>query len=285
MKKYIKLMRVKHWIKNGLIFLPFFFNGDFDDIRKFLETCIGFFVFSIAASIVYIINDMNDIESDRQHPIKCKRPLASEEISIIGAKKLLALLGGIVLFLNWFVAKDNIVIWLLLFAYLVINIIYSFGGKKIALLDIALLVTGYVIRIYYGAEIISVIVSSWLYLTVLFMAFFLGLGKRRNEIIMQGSKSRSVLQYYTKEFLDKNMYMCLGLTIMFYSLWCEEIHRFKTNGNIMFTIPLVVIICMKYSLNIEKEVDGDPLETLLSDKMLMILIATYVIVISALLWW
>ena len=214
LKKYLKLIRIKHWIKNGLIFLPLFFSGKFTELDNFTNTILAFLSFSLGASMVYIINDINDIENDRKHPTKCKRPLASGEIKVKKAYLILIIFAIATIAFNGLISIDKITTWLLLLTYLGSNIIYSFGAKNIALLDITILVLGYIIRIYYGAIVINVTVSNWLYLTVLFMAFFLGLGKRRNEIEKTGTKSRKVLTVYTKEFLDKTMYMCLGLTLI-----------------------------------------------------------------------
>lgn len=283
-KDYLKLIRIKHWIKNGLIFLPLFFSGRILDINSIVNTMLAFLAFSFGASIVYIINDIKDIDNDRKHPTKCKRPLASGAIKVKQAYMVLFIFTFAVLAFNSLMSTENMITWILILVYIGINVIYSFGGKNIALLDISILVAGYIIRIYYGAIAINVSVSNWLYLTVLFMAFYLGLGKRRNEIEKTGTMSRKVLKVYTKEFLDKTMYMCLGLTIMSYSLWCEEISKLQGKEGFLFTIPLVVIICMKYSLDIEKDSDGDPTETLLHDTILLVLVAFYAIVTLLLLY-
>ena len=141
-----------------------------------------------------------------------------------------------------------------------------------------ILALGFLIRVLYGGALINVEVSNWLFLTVLSISFYLGLGKRRNELIAQektGNTTRSVLKYYNKEFLDKNMYMCLSMTIIFYSLWCQDLN----SDYIMWTIPIVLLICMKYSLNIESNSSGDPVEVLLKDKILMLLVGIYAIAI------
>lgn len=278
MKKYIKLIRMKHWLKNGLIFFPLFFGGELLDRKKLLITILGFLAFSFIASVIYIINDINDIENDKSHPRKCKRPLASGEITKNQAITIAIGLGLCAVFLNILACQSNWLGFILLAIYLATNILYSKGLKNVPIIDVLILVLGYVIRIYYGAELINVKVSNWLFLTVLFMAFFLGLGKRRNELLRQGTDNRKVLDKYTQDFLNSNMYVSLGLTIVFYSLWCSEMSDLKNNNFVMFTIPLVVSICMKYNLNIEQEDDdGDPMETLLKDKLLSMLIIIYVI--------
>jgi 4-hydroxybenzoate polyprenyltransferase len=260
------------------------FAGQLFTLSQFFKTCIGFLAFSILASIVYIINDINDLESDRKHPVKCLRPLASGEVSIKNAKILLGLLMILVLLLNYSVAQSNYVIWVVMILYIGFNIAYSMGLKNIALIDIFILVMGFIFRVYYGALIISVDVSSWLYLTVISMAFFLGLGKRRNEMSKQGANARKVLIQYNADFLDKNMYICLGLTIAFYSLWCEAMVKTLATPFLLSTVPLVIMICMKYSLDIEGNSEGDPIEVVYSDKILLLLIGLYTAIMAILLY-
>lgn len=256
MKKYLKLMRVKHYLKNGLIFLPLIFAGELFNITQLGKTCIGFLAFSLSASAIYIVNDMKDIQNDRNHPTKCKRPLASGSVPVRNAKVLFALMLIAVIALNYSIAGSNLLIWGVIILYISSNFAYSMGLKNIALVDVFILVLGFILRVYYGALIIGVEVSSWLYLTVISMAFFVGLGKRRNEMNKQGVGVRKVLKQYNAEFLDKNMYTCLGLTIAFYSLWCEAMVKTLGNSFILSTVPLVIMICMKYSLDIEGNSDG-----------------------------
>lgn len=187
--------------------------------------------------------------------------------------------------INWFVCGKNLYGWLLIALYLALNLGYSFGLKNVVLLDILILVSGYLIRILYGSVITDIPVSSWLYLTVMAFSFYMGLGKRRGEIGNSEKNTRKVLRFYNKDFLDKNMYMTLGLGIVFYSLWCVNSGTIAIYSNkIVFTIPLVIIICMKYSLTVEGDSDGDPISVILRDKWLMLLGAIYGAVIICLLY-
>ena len=141
------------------------------------------------------------------------------------------------------------------------------------------MVSGFLIRILYGSVITNIEVSNWLYLTVISGSFYMGLGKRRNEIKKQGDKSREVLKRYSKEFLDKNMYVCLTLSIVFYALWCVDsatIQRMGTNL-MVWTVPIVMIILMKYSLDVEGDSYGDPVDVLFKDKILLLIVALYAI--------
>ena len=268
--KYLKLIRVKHWIKNLLIFIPLICSG-FINAENVLNLIIGFFSFSFISSFVYIINDIKDIEKDKLHPRKKKRPLPSGKIT-----KKRAILISIILLIaslsfNYIIYKEilNVSFYLLL-AYMIINILYSMGLKNIAILDIILLATGFIIRVYYGASIINVPVSDWLFLTILNASLFLGLGKRKKELI-NNKDSRKVLKEYNEAFLDKFQYISLGLMLVFYSLWTIE----QDIKFLSLTIPLLIIIFMKYCLIIEKSDEGDPTTILYQDKMLLFLCLIY----------
>lgn len=286
LKDLLKLMRIKHWIKNGLIFLPLFFAKEIFDVNNFFITCFAFFSFSFMASAVYIINDINDIEKDKKHPTKYNRPLASGRIKPGQAFLILVICVLLCILFNYLASDRSYISWILLILYAISNLCYSMGMKDIALIDLAILILGYILRLYYGAVIGNIEVSSWLYLTIMAAAFFMSLGKRRNELIKLGSgtKTRKVLEQYTKDFLDKSMYMALGLTITFYSLWSKELSQASGNTFILFTIPLVILICMKYILLIEGDSDGDPMEVLTEDKSLIGLILIYIIILTGILY-
>ena len=286
MKHYLKLMRVHHYIKNLLIFTPLIFGGLFFSSDLLLLTVIGFISFSLVASSIYIINDIQDVEADRLHPTKKSRPLAMNAISITNAKILFVMLLLIVIGLQIVFFNDSIWPLVVLVTYFILNILYSNGLKHYPIIDISILVSGFVLRVLYGSSITSIEISNWLYLTVLMMSFYLALGKRRNELKRQNSTSRKVLQYYNQDFLDKNMYMCLALTIGFYSLWTVDpvtILRLS-NEYLVWTVPIVILICMKYSLNIERDSDGDPVEVIMKDKIVLSLIVAFMCVCMAIIY-
>ena len=272
---YLKLMRPKHYIKNFLIFLPLLFSGKLLNLSNILITLGGVICFSLIASSIYIINDIKDKDKDRKHKTKCNRPIASGKISVKNAIifmfVLLILVTVLVIVMNLSILSIGF-----LALYFILNLAYSLRLKNIPLIDIIILVSGFVIRVLFGASILSITVSNWLYLTVIAISFYLGLGKRRNEIMKTGSNTRKVLKYYTKEFLDKNMYMFLSMTIIFYSLWTTDVDIVsKSNNLLIWTVPLVIVICMRYSMNIEGESDGDPVEVIMHDKVIISLVFLY----------
>ena len=288
MSNYLKLIRVKHWLKNILVFLPAFFSTGITNKNNLLLCFIAFLIFSFASSTVYVLNDINDVEKDRNHPIKKNRPLASGKVSIRGAIITIIILVLIdALLMNWFYFKTNIhATYIIPIVYVLLNILYSKYLKNIPIIDVVILVSGFVLRVMYGGAVINVEVSKYLYLMIIFGAFFLGFGKRRNEILKNGDKSRRVLHLYNKEFLDKNMYVTFALTIVAYTLWCVDPTTIDRIGHdyLFWTIPLIMVILQLYSLNIEGNSHGDPIEVILSDKKLLITSLSYVIIMIILLY-
>jgi len=279
-KAYIQLMRPKHYLKNILIFLPLIFGGFLFNQQYLLRAFYSFVAFSLVASAVYIINDLNDRHLDALHPKKKYRPIASGKVSVPEA---IALAVGLLLLAGLFqyLARVTLASVGLLSFYFGINMLYSFGFKNMPIVDVAILSLGFVIRVLYGGYSVGIQVSKWLYLAILAFSFYLALGKRRNEIRLNGTKTRKVNKHYTQEFLDKNMYVCLGLTVVYYSLWAidpAQVHKLM-----YLTIPVVIMITMAYSLSIEgSNSDGDPVSVLLGNKALLALVALYGLLITGL---
>ena len=279
--EYLKLMRVHHYIKNLLVFTALICSRQIFNVYKLSSCLLGFISFCMISSSIYIINDIRDVDEDRKHEKKAKRPIASGKVSIKEAK----ILSFVLFFLSFVISilipvagKEYCIV---LFIYFIINIVYSSGAKDVPIVDVALLSSGFYMRVLYGALITDIKISNWLYLTVITMSLFFALGKRRNELINdEGKCVRKVLKSYTKEFLDKNMYMCLGLANCFYSLWSmdSETIVFRNAEYLIYTIPLVILISMTYSYSIENTSDGDPVSVLLHSKSLISLTLIYAIV-------
>lgn len=288
LKYYIKLLRPKHWIKNLLVFTPLVFSGNLLNAHYLLLSIVAFAVFSMVASSVYVINDIRDVESDRKHEVKCHRPIASGKVSIIEAKIILIILVLLVSIVEMLL-KAPLPAAFVLGIYFLSNIFYSVKLKKVPIVDISTLTLGFLLRVFYGANVIGVAVSNWLYLTVMALAFYLGLGKRRNELLKMGVNAgevRGVLKYYNHSFLDKNMYMLLSAAIVFYALWCiDPITTAVLNEDfLIWTVFLVVCILMKYSLDIETGSYADPVDVVLGDKWLICLVLLYCVILLALLY-
>ena len=285
MKYYLQEMRVHHYIKNLLVFAPLVCSGQFLDPDKLLPSVYAFLSFCFISSAVYFINDIRDIEKDRNHPTKRNRPIAAGRISVRSAWVFTAVLIALAFLFNCLCFRP--VASVLLVLYFLLNLGYSFGLKNVPLLDITILAAGFLIRAMYGTVVTGIEMSDWLYLVILSAAFYLGLGKRRNELKKQGNEdTREVIRKYPISFLGSNMYICMGLTFVFYALWTMDEQTIEAyHGNrLIWTVPLVMLIFMKYSMTVEGNSDGDPVEVLLHDKVLLGLCALYLLLMVALLY-
>lgn len=267
MDSLINLLRVKHYIKNILILVPLLCSGRFmTTTDQLFVVTLAFISFSLVSSSIYIINDIKDKETDARHPWKCHRPIASGTVSISNAIILSAVLASISIGLSVYLSvQSSWAVTGVLLIYLILNLAYSLYLKHVPIIEIAILSSGFLLRVLYGGFATGIEVSAWLYLTVLSFSFYMGLGKRRNEFQKHAQReTRKVLSNYSQRFLDRNMYMFLALTICFYSLWTKE------QGNwALASVPIVMLSCMRYSLMVENESDGDPIEVILNDKWLL----------------
>ncbi len=280
----IKLIRVKHWIKNVLIFLPIFFSGTFLsnlNQNSIIIYTIGFLSFSFISSAIYVFNDINDIDKDKKHPIKKNRPLAAGRITKSEGWIIFSMLFIFSFILNVYVCKtnDNYYSLLCLATYFLLNILYSIKLKNIPIIDVTILMSGFVLRMIYGAIITNIAISNFLLLTVMSCSYYLGFSKRRNELIKNGSDSRNVLQKYKFDYLDKFTYFFLLFTIVLYCMWCIDSLTLIHIGNnyVIYSVFIILLVVMKYQLNIENDSFGDPVDVITNDKILILLCLVYVI--------
>ena len=277
MKKYLQLLRVKSYVKNALIILPFVFSGMFLSLNEnYLRLIIGIIIFCLTSSLIYIFNDLIDRNKDQLHPQKRNRPLASGVIPLKTAYIFMAILliliaGGLAWFNNF-----QATIWIIV--YIVLNGLYSLYFKNIPIIDIALLSSFFIIRIYYGASLINITVSSYLHLTIMSVAFLMGANKRNKEKILN-SNSRGSLAFYSSEFLTKISQVFLGLSIVFYSLWVLSDTNTLINKTIMLiSIMIVVLILLFYQYLVDTNDDGNPVDIFLSNPLIIFLSLIYSVI-------
>lgn len=275
----IRLMRPKHWIKNLLVLVPAFFGWDFSGGGRLL---LAFCTLSLAASGIYAINDCHDAPQDRLHPDKRHRPVACGDVT--RAQALALALGCLALAFSLLLLAGAPASALgLLMAYVLMNLAYSvLGFKNLPIIDVTIVAMGFVLRILYGAALSDIAVSNWLTLTVLMGSYYMALGKRRNELRDAEAETRAVLKAYTFGFLSQQMYLFLTLTIAFYSLWSVDA---GTVPHAVWSVPLVVVLAMRYTLDIEGSGSGDPIEVITGDRVFVALLAVYGALMFALLAW
>jgi 4-hydroxybenzoate polyprenyltransferase len=267
----LKAMRPKQWIKNGLVFAALVFDQQLLILEPFLITVAGFILLSLGASSVYLINDIADLDQDRQHPTKRFRPLASGVLPVrvarIAAVVYFIFALGVGFALNrWF--------GVIMLTYLIMNLFYSFWLKHVPIIDVLVLATGFVLRVAAGVSLVTVQrFSPWLYVCTTLLALFMGLGKRRAELVLladEANSHRRVLDGYTESFLDQLIVIVSSSTIMAYSLYTFSAANLPTNNLMMLTIPFVIygIFRYLYLVNVENS-GGAPEELVLSDWPLL----------------
>jgi 4-hydroxybenzoate polyprenyltransferase len=269
-KAILKTMRPKQWAKNIFLFVALVFDRKLTNIEAISHTIAGVALFSLVASVVYIINDIIDIEADRKHPTKANRPIASGELSIRAA----LISAGIILLIafpvTYLLSPGFALITLI---YLVLNLTYSSWLKHIALIDIIVLASFYVIRVAAGVTLIDVVrFSPWLYIFTTFLALLIGTGKRRAELstLAEGANAhRRVLDGYTLEFLDHLITLASGMAIITYSLYTFSAPNLPENHVMMLTIPFVIYSIFRYQYLLQvKDTGGSPEDIVLSDHPL-----------------
>ena len=271
LKALIKAMRPRQWLKNGFIFFGLIFDKQLFLLEPFLRTLAGFFLFCLISSAVYLLNDIADIEADRQHPEKKYRPLASGTLSVgiaQGAALILTLISLSVGYLlePWFAA--------ILALYFFINLLYSRWLKHVPIIDVMIISSGFVLRVAAGVTLIAPVerFSPWLYMLTILFSLYIGLGKRRAEISLlaqDASAHRKVLDGYTIPLLDQYITIVSGMTIVAYSLYTFSAPNLPENHSMMLTIPFVVYGIFRYLQLIQTgHAAGAPDEVALKDRPL-----------------
>jgi 4-hydroxybenzoate polyprenyltransferase len=249
-KEYFKLFRIPQWIKNSFVFIPLLFSQHFFEREYFVTVLGGFFLFCLVSSMVYIINDIVDMDADRAHPHKKKRPLASGTISVKNAVISLILISLLTAaLLNFF----NFEFILITVIYFILNMFYSIIFKHIVLLDVFSIAAGFMLRVVGGAFIIDVYLSSWLILTTMFISLFLGVMKRHSELYLteaddESPVTRKVLAYYSQAFTQQMATVAAAGVIICYALYTVAARTVTVFGteNLIFTTPFVVFGIFRY---------------------------------------
>ncbi|NPV57143.1 MAG: decaprenyl-phosphate phosphoribosyltransferase [Anaerolineae bacterium] len=278
----LKTMRPRQWTKNIFIFaalvfdrqLPspevFFQTGKITNLTPALMTLAGFFLFCMLSSTVYVINDIFDVESDRMHPVKRNRPIASGKLPIPVAITFSVILLLVTMLLAFLLSTKFATIALI---YFLVNLAYSLWLKHIPLVDVIVLASGFVIRVGAGVSLIDVErFSPWLYVVTSLFALFIGFGKRRAELSLLAERAenhRRVLNGYTIPFLDQLIMIVSSTTIVSYSLYTFSAPNLPDNHSMMLTIPFVLygIFRYLYLLQVKNE-GGAPEELALHDRPL-----------------
>ncbi len=274
MTPYIKVLRIKHWVKNLFLFAAPFFGGKIFFEETLQMAFPAFIAFSFSASAAYIFNDIRDIENDRIHPRKKNRPIASGMMS-----KGRALLYAAALTVTSFGLSYGIApaFFFLVFSYLLIQTAYSMFLKDIALIDIFCIASGFIIRVLAGGAAFGVEISRWLLMTMFMISLVLATGKRLGEMTLLNDKAdehRKSLGTYSSSFLNEILLISSSAALIAYALYTVEQFR-----DLIYTIPIVTFGLFRYIM-LSKQGLGDPTEAMMRDKWLAVTVIGWLVIVG-----
>ena len=284
LKDLLVLARPHQYSKNLFVFIPAFFAFQFTNIELMSEALLVFIGFSLLASAVYVFNDWIDRHEDAQHPEKKSRPIAAERIKAPTAFSFLALLLFLGITTSYCVSIE---VLFLVSTYLILNLAYTLKLKHIAIIDIVVIATGFVLRLLVGAEATQVDLSHWIIVMTFLLALFLSLAKRRDDVLIYlktDRKMRKVIDGYNLKFLDAAMVMTSTIVIVAYVLWSitPEIANKLNTQNIYLTAVFVVLGILRYmQIAFVEEKSGNPSKVLLRDRFIQLTLVGW---LSAFVW-
>ncbi len=279
MSEYLRLLRVNQYIKNLLIFAPIFFSFNYSNLYLLKICAISCFLFCLLSSVIYIINDICDIEKDKLHPYKKYRPLANGDINKKNAL-ILAIILICLSFIGSFLLNKSVFLFFLV--YFVFNILYSLKLKKIPILDLIAISFFYIIRILIGSAITGIISSNWLYIMTFLVALVVAIAKRRGEYILSNGEklSRHVLEYYNKDFLDFSLILISGITIVSYILYTVSERTIASVGSeyVFVTIFWVIVGFLRFlqSVLVFNKLD-DPVKFIYKDNVSKLIVLLWIL--------
>lgn len=278
--EFIKLIRVKHWIKNLFLFIPLFFAGEILNTTHYLPLILGFLAFGFIASSIYILNDLKDVENDRIHPKKRFRPLAAGTISITTAYISIPVLLLLGFGISYYV---DVKFAFVLAVYFLMNVAYTFGLKKISILDIIIVSIGFVLRIKAGSIITEIPLSEWIIIMVFLLALFMAIAKRRDDILIKetsGTEVRAASKKYSLDYLNTALSLISGVIIVAYLMYTrspEVIARMGTYRLYYTTLFVIAGILRYLQLALVENNTGSPTSLLYKDRFIQLVIVLWVL--------
>lgn len=278
-------MRPKQWVKNLIIFAGLVFSRNIFDAPLLTLAVLAFVSFSLLSGALYILNDIVDREEDMRHPVKASRPIASGTLTVSTAAVAALLLSGVALALAFYL---GLTFGLVAFGFLALNLLYTFYLKGIVILDVMTIAVSFVLRALAGTVIVSVALSPWLLVCTVLLALFLGLNKRRHELVVLGagaSSHRPVLALYSPALLDQMISIVASSTVVAYSLYTFTSPTALKHHYLMFTIPFVLYGIFRYQYLVhQRNLGGSPEDVFLSDAPSLINVLLWAVLVVVLLY-
>lgn len=286
MKKFkdmniLKILRLHQWVKNTFIFIPLFFGGCLFDMADWTSSLVAFVAFSFAASAIYSINDIVDVEADKKHPKKCKRPIAAGLVSKRQASLLAIILAIAALALPFLL--NNWMLSVVIALYLAMNLCYCIRLKHYAIIDVCIVAMGFVMRIVAGGVATDIVLSRWIVMMTFLLTLFLSFAKRRDDVLIMnetGMAPRKNTSRYNLTFINQAITITGGVMLVCYIMYTvspEVIERFNS-PNLYMTSFFVILGLLRYiQLTVVDERSGEPTRLVLSDRLIQLIIAGWII--------
>ena len=292
-KDIIRLIRPQQWLKNLFIFLPLFFDRHLLEWTYWQPSIIAFFAFCFAASGVYCFNDIYDVEADRLHPKKCKRPIASGAISVAQGYMITMLCwvisAGFIL-MDIFVLHNCTYLWVIILSYVVMNLAYSTKLKQIPILDVFIIAIGFVLRVFAGGVNAHIYISTWIVLMTFLLALFLAFAKRRDDVVeweATGNTRRKGIDRYNTAFMNQALTIVATLTMVCYIMYTisdSVIERVGSPYLYLTSIFVLAGIIRYLQITIVDVKSGSPTKILLKDRFIQLCIAGWLIAFAIILY-
>ena len=277
----LKILRPHQWVKNTFIFIPLFFGGSLFVMAAWTSSLVAFVAFSFAASAIYSINDIVDVEADKKHPKKCKRPIAAGLVSKRQASLLAIILAIAALALPFLL--NNWMLSVVIALYLAMNLCYCIRLKHYAIIDVCLVALGFVMRIVAGGVATDIVLSRWIVMMTFLLTLFLSFAKRRDDVLIMnetGMAPRKNTSRYNLTFINQAITITGGVMLVCYIMYTvspEVIERFNS-PNLYMTSFFVILGLLRYiQLTVVDERSGEPTRLVLSDRLIQLIIAGWII--------
>ena len=282
MKKTLLLIRPQQWIKNGFVLIPMFFGGRLLNADDVIASVVTFFAFSCAASAIYCFNDIVDVDADRRHPVKCRRPIALGAVSVPTAYALMAVLALLSALLLFFLPQRAGETAGIVAFYFLLNMAYCIWLKRHAIIDVCTVAFGFVLRILAGGMACDVAVSNWLVLMTFLLALFLSFAKRRDDVLRMnetGEPPRRNTIRYNLTFVNQAITITGTVTLVCYIMYTvspEVVSRFHAPYLYLTSIFVLVGLLRYMQLTVVDEVSGDPTKILLRDRFTQAIVVAWI---------
>ena len=279
----IRIVRPRQWVKNFFVFIPLFFGGQMSNTALLLDALTTFIAFSLAASSIYCLNDIVDVEADRQHPVKCHRPIASGQVSVSAAYALMAIMLILSMTVCPMLKGRSMAVGTVVLGYWIMNIAYCVWLKNFAIIDVCLIAFGFVLRILAGGLATGIEPSNWLVLMTFLLTLFLSFAKRRDDVLRMeatGKPPRKNTIRYNLTFINQAITISASITLVCYIMYTvspEVTARFNSHYIYLTTIFVLVGLLRYIQIAVVDKQSGDPTKVILRDRFTQLVVLAWMV--------